>query len=165
MPTTLPRLLRHPPDPAMRRRPRARILPLAMLLCATAGANAASPMDAQGLWLSSDKAAVIRFAPCADAATALCGQIVWDKDAGTPADACGTVIARLSQYSDDAWRKGWVLDPRTSKHYKGVLRVQGDVLSLRAFVGVEVLGETEQMARVQSVPSGCKPAPASAAAS
>lgn len=162
MPNALPRLRRHPPDPVMRRRPRALTLSFAMLLCA--GAHAASPQDAQGLWLSSDKAAVIRFAPCADVATALCGQIVWDKDAGTPADACGTVIARLSQYSDDAWRKGWVLDPRTSKHYKGVLRVQGDVLSLRAFVGVEVLGETEQMARVQSVPSGCKPIPSTSAA-
>lgn len=124
------------------------------------GAHGASPSDAYGLWLSGDKAAVIRFAACADAATALCGQIVWDKDAGTPADACGVTIARLSQYSEDAWRKGWVLDPRTSKYYKGALRVNGDVLALRGFIGVEILGETEQMSRVQSIPPGCKPLPA-----
>lgn len=120
-------------------------------------AHSAAATDAHGLWLSGDKAAVIRFAPCADVSTALCGQIVWDKDAGTPEDACGVTIARLGQYSEDAWRKGWVLDPRTSKRYKGVLRVNGDVLALRGFVGVEILGETEQMARVQSVPPGCKP--------
>jgi uncharacterized protein (DUF2147 family) len=133
---------------------------LALACLVPLAAHSASPTDAHGLWLSGDKAAVIRFAPCADAATALCGQIVWDKDAGTPEDACGITIARLSQYSEDAWRKGWVLDPRTAKHYKGVLRVSGDVLALRGFVGVEILGETEQMARVQSVPPGCKPTPA-----
>lgn len=129
---------------------------LALTGLAPLAAHSASSTDAQGLWLSGDKAAVIRFAPCVDVSTALCGQIVWDKDAGTPADACGVTIARLGQYSEDAWRKGWVLDPRTAKHYKGVLRVNGDVLALRGFVGVEILGETEQMARVQSVPPGCK---------
>jgi len=130
---------------------------LALACLAPLVAHSASSTDAHGLWLSGDKAAVIRFAPCVDVSTVLCGQIVWDKDAGTPADACGVTIARLSQYSEDAWRKGWVLDPRTAKHYKGVLRVSGDVLALRGFVGVEILGETEQMARVQSVPPGCKP--------
>lgn len=125
------------------------------LLCQSVAA--ASANDAQGLWLSADKAAVIRFAPCDDMPSGLCGRIVWDKDAGTPADACGTVVARLTEFSEDAWRKGWVLDPRTNKRFKGVLRVQGDALLLRGFVGVEVLGETEQMSRVQHVPPGCKP--------
>lgn len=132
-------------------------LPLVLASLAPLAAHSASATDAHGLWLSGDKAAVIRFAPCVDISTALCGQIVWDKDAGTPADACGVTIARLDQYSEDAWRKGWVLDPRNAKRYKGVLRVNGDVLALRGFVGVEILGETEQMARVQSVPPGCKP--------
>ena len=132
------------------------LAPLALLALMASASLAATPTDAQGLWLSADKAAVIRFAPCADLPSALCGRIVWDKDAGTPADACGTVIARLNEFSDDAWRKGWVLDPRTNKRFKGVLRVQGDALLLRGFVGVEVLGETEQMSRVQTLPSGCK---------
>ena len=132
------------------------LAPLALLALTASASLAATPTDAQGLWLSADKAAVIRFAPCADLPSALCGRIVWDKDAGTPADVCGTVIARLNEFSDDAWRKGWVLDPRTNKRFKGVLRVQGDALLLRGFVGVEVLGETEQMSRVQTLPSGCK---------
>lgn len=143
-----------------RRRSLGTAWPLLLAGLAPLAAHSASSTDAHGLWLSGDKAAVIRFAPCVDVSTALCGQIVWDKDAGTPEDACGVTIARLSQYSEDAWRKGWVLDPRTAKHYKGVLRVNGDVLALRGFVGVEILGETEQMARVQSVPLGCKQATA-----
>lgn len=149
-PRRQPRRLPHPPVVGF-------FGALAWACLAPMAAHGATATDAHGLWLSGDKAAVIRFAPCADAATALCGQIVWDKDAGTPEDACGVTIARLSQYSDDAWRKGWVLDPRNAKRYKGVLRVSGDTLALRGFVGVEILGETEQMARVQSVPPGCKP--------
>lgn len=134
-------------------------------LCAVAlaglfsgAAQAATAQDAHGLWLSADKAAVIRFEPCSDAPAALCGKIVWDKDAGTPADACGVTIAKLTRYENEAWRNGWVLDPRTNKHYKGALRVQGEVLNLRAYIGTELLGDTEQMTRVQTLPTGCKPA-------
>ncbi len=131
-----------------------------VLACLTGtGAQAASAQDANGLWLSADKAAVIQFAPCADAQGALCGKIVWDKDANTPADACGLTIAKLTRYEDEAWRNGWVLDPRTNKHYKGALRVRADVLSLRAYIGTELLGETEQMTRVQALPAGCKAQP------
>ncbi len=133
----------------------------ALVLAATLGADvrAGTALDAHGLWLSGDKAAVIQFAPCADTPGALCGKIVWDKDANTPADACGMTIAKLTRYEDDAWRNGWVLDPRTNKHYKGALRVRADVLNLRAYIGTELLGETEQMTRVQTLPAGCKAQP------
>ena len=131
---------------------------LALLLAPAPGALAASPQDAQGLWLSGDKAAVIQFAPCdAGGTAALCGRIVWDKDAGTPQDACGVQIAQLRQWDGSAWRNGWVHDPRTGKNYKGALRVKGDTLALRAYIGTEMLGETEEMARVATLPEGCKP--------
>ena len=131
------------------------------MLASTALALAPAPARAAGdgvpgLWLSADKAAVIEFKACADASDALCGIIVWDKDAGTPADACGVVIAKLKTYQDDAWRNGWVHDPRTKKNYKGIVRVKQDSLHVRAFIGTELLGETETMTRAQSVPAGCK---------
>lgn len=133
-------------------------LALAALLAASLPAFSASPQDAHGLWLSGDKAAVIEFKECPDAAGALCGQIVWDKDAGTPADACGVRIAKLKQFDGEAWRDGWVFDPRDKKTYKGALRIKGgDVLALRAYVGTEMLGQTEEMTRTQTVPAGCKP--------
>jgi uncharacterized protein (DUF2147 family) len=119
-------------------------------------AHAANPEQAKGLWLSADKAAVIEFKECSDNKDNLCGKIVWDKDAGTPDDACGVLIAKLKKYDDEAWRDGWVYDPRPKKYYKGVIRVKDDTLQVRAFVGVEILGETEQMTRVASLPAGCK---------
>ena len=123
--------------------------------CVALPTHAANARDAPGPWLSADQGAILEFQECADAAGVLCGQIVWDKDAGTAADACGVRIARLKRWDGEAWREGWVHDPRSKKNYKGVLRAQGDKLSLRAFVGVEVLGETEEMTRAAAPAQPC----------
>ncbi|WP_028225005.1 DUF2147 domain-containing protein [Paraburkholderia ferrariae] len=116
-------------------------------------AFASGPDDAKGLWRSADGNAVIEFKACADEPSSLCGTIVWDKDAGTPIDDCGVRIAKLKHYDDDAWRDGWVFDPRTNKHYKGAVRVNSSGLAVRAFIGTEMLGETEQMTREQVLPT------------
>ncbi|HSI50622.1 MAG TPA: DUF2147 domain-containing protein [Ideonella sp.] len=132
-----------------------------VLLSALAGAScrAAGPEEAQGLWMTAEKDAVIEFKPCAEPAGALCGRIVWDKDAGTPADTCGVLIAQLARYDNEAWRDGWVYDPRDKKKYKGAVRVKSGDLAIRAFVGVEVLGQTELLKRVAALPAApvCKP--------
>lgn len=131
----------------------------AVFVLSAAPAQAAGPDDAKGLWMTAQSDAVIEFAPCAERPGALCGRIVWDKDAGTPADTCGVQIARLERYDSEAWRDGWVYDPRDHKKYKGVVRVKSGDLFIRAFVGVEVLGQTEQLKRVAAMPAApaCKP--------
>jgi uncharacterized protein (DUF2147 family) len=141
-----------PMEISMTWRQRASVLATLAVSCA-GQAFAATSDEAKGLWLSADKDAVIEFKACADRADALCGRIVWDKDAGTPADTCGVQIAQLNHYENDAWRDGWVYDPRDKKNYKGVIRVKGGVLKVRAFIGVEVLGETEEMTRTAAIPS------------
>jgi uncharacterized protein (DUF2147 family) len=125
---------------------------LAVALSAPLFARAAGPADAQGLWLTAQGDAVLEFKPCAERPSALCGHIVWDKDAGTPADTCGVQIAQLERYENDAWRDGWVFDPRDKKKYKGALRTRSGDLQIRAFIGVEVLGQTEQLKRVATIP-------------
>ena len=127
------------------------------LSCAPA-AHAATPDSAKGLWLTAEKDAVIEFKACADRPAALCGHIVWDKDAGKPADTCGLQIAQLNRFDDDAWRDGWVYDPRTKKNYKATVRRKDAVLTIRAFIGVEILGETEQLTSIAALPPGpaCK---------
>jgi uncharacterized protein (DUF2147 family) len=139
-------------------KPWARLTVTACLAAGAASSFAAGADEAQGLWLTAEKDAVIEFAPCAAGSTALCGRIVWDKDAGTPADTCGVQIAQLERFENDAWRDGWVYDPRDKKKYKGTVRVKGGDLFVRAFVGVEVLGQTEQFKRVTALPAtpACK---------
>jgi uncharacterized protein (DUF2147 family) len=109
--------------------------------------------DAKGLWLTAEKDAVIEFDACPKRSTSLCGRIVWDIDAGTPADTCGVQIAQLNRYAKDAWRDGWVYDPRSKKNYKATIRVKGETLKIRAFIGVEILGETELLSRTRSLPA------------
>jgi len=131
----------------------------AAFLSSVSSAQAAGADEARGLWMTAQNDAVIEFKPCANGEGALCGRIVWDKDAGTPADTCGVQIAQLQRYDNDAWRDGWVYDPRDKKKYKGVVRTKGGDLYIRAFVGVEILGQTEQLKRVPAVPAtpACKP--------
>jgi uncharacterized protein (DUF2147 family) len=130
-----------------------RCLALAALGLVALAARAAGPDDAKGLWMTAEKDAVLEFQPCPDKASALCGRIVWDKDAGTPADTCGVQIAQLERYENEAWRDGWVYDPRDHKKYKGALRVKSGVLHIRAFIGTEILGQTEELQRVAALPA------------
>jgi uncharacterized protein (DUF2147 family) len=143
-------------------------LAAALIAIAAAGARAAGPQDIVGLWLSHDQDAVIEMKPCSEDASAMCGTIVWDKDAlpgsGKSVNDCGKRIARLKKFDDGAWRDGWVHDPRDNKTYKGALRVKEGKLNIRAYLGVEVLGQTEELTHVDSLPAGC-PAPAAPAAS
>jgi uncharacterized protein (DUF2147 family) len=128
------------------------ILCASTLLC-FGDAVASGAEDATGLWMTSVKDAVIEFKPCAERPDALCGRIVWDKDAGTPLGNCGLQIAQLNRYENDAWRNGWIYDPRDKKNYKGVIRVKDRIMTMRAFIGVEVLGESEELMRTDSLPS------------
>jgi uncharacterized protein (DUF2147 family) len=128
------------------------LMTAALSLGYAGAAHASSPDDARGLWLTAQKDAVIEFGACPDRPGALCGRIVWDKDAGTPADTCGVQIVQLNRFDKDAWRDGWVYDPRDKKTYKGIVRAKDGMLKIRAFIGVEMLGETEQLTRTDSLP-------------
>ena len=134
------------------------MLAAAAALLLSAAAHAEGPDDAKGLWLTAEKDAVIEFKPCSDAPTALCGHIFRDKEAGTPADTCGVEIARLQRFDADAWRDGWVYDPRDQKKYKAVVRVKSGDMQIRSFIGVEILGQTERLSRTAALPASpvCK---------
>jgi uncharacterized protein (DUF2147 family) len=109
--------------------------------------------DAKGLWLTAEKDAVIEVKVCPDKAGGICGKIVWDREAGTATDTCGVQIAQLSHYDNEAWRDGWIYDPRDKKKYKGTIRVKDGVLTIRAYIGMEMLGEDEQLTHVAAIPT------------
>lgn len=122
------------------------------LMCSSNGYAAAGSQEAKGLWLTSEKDAVVKVDDCADKPGALCGKVVWVKDVASITSDCGVQIMQLVRFDQEAWRDGWVFDPRDHKKYKGVVRVKEGVLNVRAFVGTELLGKTEQFERVASLP-------------
>lgn len=144
----------------MKLKPFALLLALCMSLPTVALAQA-SAEPVQGLWLAAQKDGVVEFKPCADEPSSMCGTVVWDKDAapGKPGD-CGLRIVKLRRKEDGVWRDGWVHDPREKKNYKGALRIKGSVLALRAYIGTELLGQTEEFTRVDAIPAGCPAADA-----
>jgi uncharacterized protein (DUF2147 family) len=129
------------------------------LALAAASSFAQTPEAAHGLWLSAQKDGVVEIKPCAEEPAALCGTVVWDKDASLdppkPGD-CGVRILKLKRFDDGAWRDGWIHDPREKKNYKGLLRTEGrEQMTMRAYIGVQVLGKSETFTRVDKVPAGC----------
>lgn len=130
---------------------------LLLLLCAAASAQAQQATDAQGLWLSAAQDAVIEFKACADAPASLCGTIVWDKDAlaRPQANDCGLRVVQVARFDGAAWRDGWAYDPRDKKNYKATVRVKDRSLRIRAYIGTELLGQTEELTRVDKLPAGC----------
>jgi uncharacterized protein (DUF2147 family) len=129
---------------------------VAALLAAPLAAQ--TPEAAHGLWLAAQKDGIVEINPCADEPGALCGSVVWDKDASVdpprPGD-CGVRVFKLRRFDDGAWRDGWIHDPRDKKNYKGLLRTEGNTLTMRAYIGVQVLGKSETFTRVDRVPAGC----------
>ncbi|OYU07343.1 MAG: hypothetical protein CFE47_11925 [Pseudomonas sp. PGPPP1] len=122
------------------------------LVCSSSGYAAAGPQEAKGLWLTLEKDAVVKVDDCADKPGALCGKVVWVKDVASTTSDCGVQIMQLDRFDQEAWRDGWVFDPRDHKKYKGVVRVKEGYLNVRAFVGTEILGKTERFERVASLP-------------
>lgn len=117
------------------------------------GYAAQGASEAKGLWLTEDEDAVIRLAECPSAAQSICGLVVWVKDPASASGDCGTQVLQLSKYEGDAWRDGWVYDPRDHKKYKGVVRLKEGALNIRAFVGTEMLGKTEVLTRIEKLPA------------
>ena len=88
---------------------------------------------------------MIELGPCVYVGGTLCAIVVWDEGASPtrkPA-SCGVRIAQIPHFTDGAWRDDWAFDLCTGKHYKTELRAAGDKMTLRSYVGIELLGQTE----------------------
>ncbi|WP_454801780.1 DUF2147 domain-containing protein [Mucilaginibacter phyllosphaerae] len=50
---------------------------------------------------------------------------------------------------DDSYEDGTIYDPKSGKTYSCKMTVKGDVLKVRGFVGISLLGRTENFTRVK----------------
>lgn len=144
---------------------------LAALLASGAFAQGPAPT---GLWLSEKGGTIVEIAPCGDA---LCGRIAWLKkpfrksgelrrDRENPDPAlrdrpwCGmTVLWDLRPDAEGRW-SGEGYDPKSGIGFSVDLRPQGGAMTVRAYLGVPLLGRQETWTRPGPAdPVGCVPVP------
>ena len=51
-------------------------------------------------------------------------------------------------YEDGEWTDGKIYDPKSGKTYSSTMKLQGNTLSLRGYVGISLLGRTSVWTRV-----------------
>jgi uncharacterized protein (DUF2147 family) len=137
---------------------------LALLL--TAGAAVAHTADMTGEWIEPT-GSVVRIDHCGPQ---LCMWVVtisskapstFDIYNPDPArrsrSLCGLQIGSgFSLHSPGDARDGTVYDPKSGKTYHGQIKLEGDRLYLRGYVGIPLFGETQTWTRPSSLVSPCK---------
>ncbi len=110
---------------------------LAATLFASLPALAADPV---GVWINDTGRGAIEIKPCGNA---LCGHVVWVKDA-SDADGCGRqIIGDVTRSSDAMWGEGWIYSPEKKKKYNVELTPQADgTLKVKGFAGISFLSKT-----------------------
>lgn len=143
---------------------------LVLGLIADGDAAAASVGDLEGRWLTGKRKVAISFFPCDGR---ICGRIDWlakpryrggelkiDRENPDPAlrnrPWCGIdVISGLQRKSDGVWSGGRVYNPKDGESYKLEIKEDGDGLKVRAYLGIKLLGKTEDWIRAPDDLPGC----------
>lgn len=142
------------------------IMLLTVFLCATMAtfAQAAEGDKILGIWLSENKNGKIQIYKAGDK---YFGKLIWGK---TMFEADGVtsrkdtknsdaslrnrnlkdlVILSNMDYDDGEWTDGKVYDPEKGKTYSCTMKLNGNQLNLRGYVGVSLLGRTSVWTRIQ----------------
>lgn len=134
------------------------------IVFATCTALFAQNADAvKGLWLNENKEAKIEIYKAGDK---YAGKIVWTKDM-YEADGKtqkkdsknaneslrnrtiqNMVILTGFTYDDGEWTDGEIYDPKNGKTYKSKMKLKGNTLEIRGYVGSPVFGKTTSWSRV-----------------
>jgi len=88
------------------------------------GAASVRAEEAAGVWLRDDGASKIQFSPCGGA---LCGTVVWLKNANSPAHVGQQVFFDMVRASANSWT-GQAFNPEDGKTYSGKMVVSGHKL-------------------------------------
>jgi uncharacterized protein (DUF2147 family) len=141
-----------------------RTLTVVTSLAALALASAAhAAPSATGVWIDHTGRGAVEITECG---SALCGRIVWLKDA-SHGSVCGTqVIGDAKPSGSGIWDNGWIYDPEKAAKYSVELRPIGsDKLRVLGYLGSKFFSETMIWKRAGADLNRCdQPAPKAAAA-
>lgn len=142
---------RKPLLPRVAKAPVAAAIALACLVGFAPQARAAARPDISGDWATPNLGAVVRLAPCADNAAALCGALLWAWDpARLRHGQVGMLMLRDFNWNGDAFTDGALTNPEDGRTYRGAIRPDGDVLRLQGCAGP--FCQTQVWRRLSSIP-------------
>ncbi|OYU84040.1 MAG: SIGNAL peptide protein [Flavobacterium sp. BFFFF2] len=129
------------------------------ILCiATLQAQTAKADQILGVWLSENKEGKIEIYKTAS--NTYCGKIVWSKNFY---EADGKTLRKDQHNKDESlrsrpiknmviltdfvfedghWEDGHIYDPKNGKTYSCTIKLEGDALHIRGFIGISLLGRT-----------------------
>src|SRR5262249_10978320 len=124
----------------------------------------AAPSGPTGVWIDHTGRGAVEIKECA---SALCGRIVWLKDA-TNNSVCGKqIIGGARRTSAGTWDGGWIYDPDRGERYSVELKLVGtDKLRVMGYMGSKLFSETYtwkrptvELARCDGAPVTASPTP------
>jgi uncharacterized protein (DUF2147 family) len=122
-----------------------------------------------GVWLTAEGKAKVEITKKKDVYS---GKFIWLKEPVYPKGDPEEGVAKHDRYNPDktkrdtpamgmtlvhdfkydtkskTWKDGRVYDPEVGKMYKAYLRLEGDTLKLRGYIGIPAIGRTEVWTRV-----------------
>ena len=155
-------------SPRMSKRIRSQaVLAAALVLMADA-----RPEPVEGRWLTEPKTAVVEILRCDGGS--LCGRLLWFRmkpsdhnpqalDIRNPDPGlrtrplCGLIVmSGFRPAGQNQWSGGSLYDPESGNTYRGTIRLQpDDTLSLRGYIGISLIGRTQDWTRFVETISGC----------
>ncbi len=103
-------------------------------------AAAVAQTQPTGVWIDHTGRGAVEITECNGA---LCGHIVWVKDANHGNTCRNQVIGDVRPVRNNTWDRGWILDPDDNSRYSVELKPMGkDRLRVVGYMGSKLLSET-----------------------
>ena len=146
------------------------LLPVATLILASTMALPVAAESLEGRWLTGKRKVAVTLFPCQDA---YCGRIDWlakpyrkdgtlkiDSDNPDPSlrerPYCGIqIISDLRVKKPGVWSGGNLYNPQDGRTYDIEIKTDGEGLRVRAYLGIKLLGKTEDWIRAPAETPGC----------
>ena len=118
-----------------------RIVRAAALFAATIATTTPSTAnEPTGIWFDHTGRGAVEITDCGGA---LCGRIIWLKDAADNKTCGRQVIGNVKAVGAGKWDKGWIYDPEDDARYNvEITPMGGDRLKGMGYMGSKMLSET-----------------------
>ena len=122
-----------------------------------------APSGPTGVWIDHTGRGAVEITECAGA---LCGRIVWLKDAGHKSVCGKQIIGSARRSSGGTWDGGWIYDPDRDTRYSVELKLlDPNKLRVMGYMGSKLFSETYTWKRASGDLERCDGAPAVASPS